>query len=74
MLRYLASIERDIQSEPLLQRQGEFCFYSQVFSFDKMHLNVQSACQKKEKKMEGHDIVKEPLMVCEEAKLFQQSV
>lgn len=71
MQRYLASTERDIQSEPLLQRQSEFCFHSQVFSFDKMHLNMQSACKKEKKYIKGRDIGKEPLMVCEEAKLFQ---
>lgn len=45
---YLASAERDIQSNPLLQRHGEFCFHSKVFSFDKMHLNMQVAYKEKE--------------------------
>lgn len=49
MQRYLASTERDIKSEPLLQREGEFGFYSQVLSFDKMHLNVQTAYKEEER-------------------------
>lgn len=40
---YLATMKRDIQAKPLLQRYGEFRFYSKVFSFDKMHLNMQVA-------------------------------
>lgn len=41
--QYLTTIKRDIQAKPLLQGYGEFCFYSKVFSFDKMHLNMQVA-------------------------------
>lgn len=41
--QYLATIKRDIQAKPLLQGYGEFRFYSKVFSFDKMHLNMQVA-------------------------------
>lgn len=41
--RYLASVKRDVQAKPLLQRQGEFSFHGKVFSFDKMHLNMQEA-------------------------------
>lgn len=44
---YLASIKRDIQSKPLLQRYDESSFHSKVFPFDKMHLNMQVALFRK---------------------------